>query len=176
MSKEIIRGMDHVGITVADIEEATRFFEAVFGAEVIYDSVAPSDENVKGDGPETMLNLFPGTEIRAVRMLRLRHGPGLELFEMKGPEQNSPQRPSDFGIQHFAVYVDDIKEATMLFEAAGGKTYTPPQPIMFPAEAAENNLFCYGQTPWGTVIELISLPSPLPYEKDTVLRRWKPQQ
>ncbi|WP_407364332.1 VOC family protein (plasmid) [Pseudomonas luteola] len=176
MSKEIIRGIDHIGITVPDIEEATRFFESAFSAELIYDSVAPSDEDVKGQEAENMLNLFPGTVIKAVRMMKLRHGPGLELFEMKGPEQNQPSRPSDFGIQHFAVHVDNIHEAMKMFEDAGGKMYTSPQPIMFAAEAAENNFFCYGQTPWGTVIELISLPSPLPYEKGTVLRRWKPQQ
>lgn len=176
MSEEIIRGMDHIGITVSDIDEATKFFKEAFSAEVIYDSVSLADEDVQGDETEKTLNLFPGTRIKAVRMMKLRHGPGLELFEMEGPEQNSPQRPSDFGIQHFAVYVDDITEAARRFEAAGGKTYTAPQPIMFAAEAAEGNLFCYGQTPWGTVIELISLPSPLPYEKDIVLRRWKPQQ
>lgn len=176
MSKEIIRGMDHVGITVADIDEATRFFQAAFGAEVIYDSVAPDDEDVKGSDTEKTLNLYPGTEIKAVRMVKLQYGPGLELFQMKGPRQNAPQRPSDYGIQHFAVYVDDMQEATRLFEAAGGKMFTTPQPLMFPTEVGDNNFFCYGQTPWGSVIELISLPSPLPYEKDTALRRWKPQQ
>ena len=48
MSTETIRGMDHVGITVSDIDEATRFFEEAFGAEVIYDSVSRSDDDVKG--------------------------------------------------------------------------------------------------------------------------------
>jgi len=49
MSTDIIRGMDHVGITVSDIDEATRFFSEAFGAEVIYDSVSPSDYDVKGE-------------------------------------------------------------------------------------------------------------------------------
>ncbi|PLR35628.1 glyoxalase [Chimaeribacter coloradensis] len=174
MSTDIIRGMDHVGITVSDIDEATRFFSEAFGAEVIYDSVSPSDEDVKGEETESILNLFPGTKITTVRMMKLKHGPGLELFEMKGPEQSPPVRPSDYGIQHFAVYVDDISEAVSLFEHAGGKMFTSPQPLMFPTEVGENNFFCYGRTPWGSVIELISLPSKLPYEDQTSLRRWKP--
>ncbi len=107
-------------------------------------------------------------------MMKLKHGPGLELFEMKGPEQSQPVRPSDYGLQHFAVYVDDINEAISLFEQAGGKMFTSPQPLMFPTEVGENNFFCYGRTPWGNVIELISLPSKLPYEDHTSLRRWKP--
>ncbi|MEN4758531.1 VOC family protein [Pantoea agglomerans] len=174
MSTDIIRGMDHVGITVSDIDEATRFFSEAFGAEVIYDSVSPSDDDVKGEETESILNLFPGTKITTVRMMKLKHGPGLELFEMKGPEQSQPVRPSDYGLQHFAVYVDDISEAVSLFERAGGKMFTAPQPLMFPTEAGENNFFCYGRTPWGSVIELISLPSKLPYEDHTSLRRWKP--
>lgn len=52
--------------------------------------------------------------------------------------------------------------------------FTAPQPLMFPTEVGENNFFCYGRTPWGSVIELISLPSKLPYEDHTSLRRWKP--
>ncbi|HAU5565756.1 TPA: VOC family protein [Serratia fonticola] len=174
MGTGIIRGMDHIGITVSDINEATQFFEQAFGAQVIYDSVALTDEDVKGQEAEKILNLFPGTEISAVRMLTLQHGPGLELFEMKGPQQNQPQRPSDFGIQHFGVYVDDMQEAINRFENAGGKMFTAPQPLMFPTEIGNNNYFCYGQTPWGSVIELISLPSAMPYEKTTSLRRWKP--
>jgi catechol 2,3-dioxygenase-like lactoylglutathione lyase family enzyme len=174
MNTDTIRGMDHVGITVSDIDEATRFFELAFGAEAIYDSVSHSDDDVKGEEAEGILNLFPGTEIKAVRMLTLKHGPGLELFEMKGPEQNPPQRPSDYGIQHFAVHVDDMQAAIARFEDAGGKMFTSPQPLMFPTEVGQNNYFCYGRTPWGSVIELISLPSPMPYEKTTSLRRWKP--
>ncbi|MGC0786819.1 VOC family protein, partial [Pantoea agglomerans] len=99
MSTNVIRGMDHVGITVSDIDEATRFFSDAFGAEVIYDSVSPSDDDVKGEETENILNLFPGTKITTVRMMKLKHGPGLELFEMKGPEQSQPVRPSDYGLQ-----------------------------------------------------------------------------
>jgi catechol 2,3-dioxygenase-like lactoylglutathione lyase family enzyme len=174
MDSNPARGMDHVGITVEDIEAATRFFQEAFGAEVIYDSVAPDDPSLEGEEPETNLHVVKGTTISAVRMLKLQYGPGLELFEMHASEQSAPVRPSDYGLQHFAVYVDDIKEATRLFEAAGGQMFTDPQPLMFPTEVGEGNFFCYGRTPWGSVIELITLPSPMPYENGTDLRRWRP--
>lgn len=64
-------------------------------------------------------------------MMKLKHNPGLKLFEMKGPEQSQPVRPSDDGMQHFAVYIDDINEAVSLFERAGGRIFTFPQPLMF---------------------------------------------
>lgn len=94
MSTGTVRGMDHVGITVSDIDEATRFFSEAFGAEVIYDSVSPSDDDVKGEETESILNLFPGTKITTVRMMKLQHGPGLELFEMQGRSSISPYGPA----------------------------------------------------------------------------------
>lgn len=62
MSTNVIRGMDHVGITVSDIDEATRFFSDAFGAEVIYDSVSPSDDDVKGEETEKYSEPVPGNE------------------------------------------------------------------------------------------------------------------
>jgi catechol 2,3-dioxygenase-like lactoylglutathione lyase family enzyme len=176
MSNNPARGMDHVGITVADLEAATRFFQDAFGAEVIYDSIAKDDPSLEGEEPERILKVAKGTTISAVRMLKLQYGPGLELFEMHGSDQSAPVRPSDYGLQHLAVYVDDIKEAIRLFEAAGGEMFTEPQPLMFPTEVGEGNFFCYGRAPWGSVIELITLPASMPYEEDTNLRRWKPKK
>ena len=121
MQSNLALGMDHVGITVKNLEAATRFFQDAFGAEVIYDSVAPDDEPLEGEEPEHILHVAKGTTISAVRMLKLQYGPGLELFEMNAADQADPVRPSDYGLQHFAVYVDDIEEAIRLFEAAGGR-------------------------------------------------------
>ncbi|WP_285112161.1 VOC family protein [Leclercia adecarboxylata] len=169
-----VRGIDHIGITVPDIIQATLFFEQAFNAKEIYRSVEPGDGNIDPDAQKKTLRLFPGTEVRAIRMLAMPHGPGIELFEMHGPEQQSPARASDFGLQHFAVYVDDFSQAIKRFTAAGGEMFTEPKALSFPAEQGDGNAFCYGKTPWGSVIELISWPSPMPYEKYTPLRRWKP--
>ena len=174
MTSQPFRGMDHIGITIPDIEEATRFLVAAFDAEPIYDSVKRTDAAVEGDEPESILSLAHGTKITAVRMMKLRVGPGIELFEMKGPEQGQAVRPSDFGLQHFALYVDDIEAAIARFEKAGGTMFTGPQPLMFPTETGKGNFFCYGRMPWGTVVEFISLPSPMPYEHESPLRRWRP--
>ncbi|TCB95027.1 VOC family protein [Enterobacter wuhouensis] len=169
-----VRGIDHIGITVPDIEKSTLFFERAFGAQVLYHSVDAETDNIDHSAQQHTLRLFPGTKIRAIRMLAMPHGPGIELFEMHGPEQGMPARASDFGLQHFAVYVDDFDAAVTAFTAAGGEMFTEPKPLTFPDEQGEGNAFCYGQTPWGSIVELISWPSPMPYEKTTNLRRWKP--
>ncbi len=173
--KHAIRGIDHIGMTVPDIEQATTFFRQAFGAEVIYESVSRAEKDkLDQDAQQSTLQLFPGTQVHAVRMLQLQHGPGVELFEMHGPEQHEPQRPSDFGLQHFALYVDDFAPAIDAFTRAGGRMFTEPKPLSFPTEKGPGNAFCYGATPWGSVIEFISTPSYMPYEETTPLRRWKP--
>lgn len=173
MTDNPISGMDHVGITVPDIDQATEFFCEALGAELIYTSVAPGDD-LDQSAQQHTLKLVPGTQVKAVRMLKLHHGPGIELFEMHGPEQSDPPRASDYGLQHFAVYTPDINRAIQRFEAAGGVMFTEPKPLSFPTERGEGNVFCYGRTPWGGIIEFISRPSPMPYEQQTPLRRWKP--
>lgn len=169
-----IRGIDHIGITVPDIEEATRFLIDALGAELIYQSVAPEDKNLDNEAQQKTLRLVPGTTIKAIRMFKLQHGPGIELFEMHGPDQREPLRASDFGLQHFAVYSDDIGTALQRFNTAGGEVFTTPQPLGFSTEEGAGNCFCYGLTPWGNIVEFITWPTPMPYEQETTLRRWKP--
>ncbi|SOD99197.1 VOC family protein [Spirosoma fluviale] len=174
MNSTSIRGIDHIGITVPDIEAATQFLIAAFGAEVIYESLSRVDPPIEGSKPEKMLLLSKGTQTVAVRMIKLQHGPGIELIEMHAPQQLKPVRPSDFGLQHFALYLDDMSAAVARFTAAGGVIFDHPAPNLFPLETGSGNIFCYGRTPWGTVIELITLPTPPPYEQKTTLRRWRP--
>ncbi|WP_056059875.1 VOC family protein [Sphingomonas sp. Leaf230] len=35
-----VRGIDHIGITVPDVEAATRFLSEAFDATIVYDTVA----------------------------------------------------------------------------------------------------------------------------------------
>ena len=97
--------------TVPDIDAATRFFEAAFSAEVIYDSKTPADPPTEGPEAEKMLGVLAGTKVLAVRMLQLHHGPGVELFQVSVPKQRDPLRPMDYGFQHFAFYVNDLPAA-----------------------------------------------------------------
>lgn len=169
----VIRGMDHVGITVPNLDAASRFFEEAFDAKSLYDNIKRSDPPFEGPKAEAMLGLGPGTALVTMRMMQLGNGPGLELFEMRGPDQRPPARASDFGLQHIMVYVDDIDYAINRFVQAGGTMISDPNE-MTGLEKGKNDVWCYGRTPWGSVIELITYPSPEEYELETPLRRWKP--
>ena len=89
------------------------FFEAAFGAEVLYDMKPnPGAQEVNSDlDSQSTLGIRPGAKWLSSRMLRLGEGPSIELFEYSDEVQRDPAIASDFGIQHFAVYVDDIDAA-----------------------------------------------------------------
>jgi catechol 2,3-dioxygenase-like lactoylglutathione lyase family enzyme len=160
------RGVDHLGLTVPDIDEATEFFVSAFGAQHLYDTL---DGPAAGPLLEQSLGIPEGTTVQRVRMLRLANGPSLELFEYGDVEQRAPLRACDFGIQHFALYVDDLDTALAAVVAAGA----PPEDLPG-MEAGPGNRWMYAELPWGGLIELVSAPSPQAYETTTPLRRWRP--
>jgi catechol 2,3-dioxygenase-like lactoylglutathione lyase family enzyme len=107
-------------------------------------------------------------------MLRLGNGPNLELFTYSGVKQAQPVVPSDFGIQHICIYVDDIDAAADRLEKAGGILLSRPG-VLPGGDAGNGNRYVYTRTPWGSTIELVTYPSAQAYERKTELRRWRPQ-
>jgi catechol 2,3-dioxygenase-like lactoylglutathione lyase family enzyme len=164
-----LRGVDHVGITVPDMEQATAFFVDVLGCELLYEREPPGD-----DPPRDRLGVPAGTRIQAVRFLRCANGANIELFEFASPDQREDfPRPSDVGIQHLALYVDDLDAAAEHLRRHGVKLMSGPNPLPGP-EAGEGNQFIYARTPWGLTVELISYPAPMAYQQRSDARRWRP--
>lgn len=165
--------IEHIGIPVPDIDAATTFFEQAFGATLVYEGLRRSDPPMGGPDLQHSLGTAPGATMRAVRLIRLADGPNLEMFEMAADDQRPPPRPSDLGVHHFGVFTDDIDAAAARFEAAGGTLLEPPAPSLLPLENAPDFRFCYGRTPWGQIVEMITCTH-APYERETPLRRWHP--
>jgi catechol 2,3-dioxygenase-like lactoylglutathione lyase family enzyme len=164
-------GVDHIGITVPDIEQATAFFVDVLGCELLYERKPPGD-----NAPQDRLGVPPGSRIRAVRFLRCANGASIELFEFYSPEQREEfPKPSDVGIQHVALYVEDLDAAVEHLCRHGVSLMSGPNPLPGP-EAGEGNRFIYARTPWGLTVELISYPAPMAYERHSDRRRWRPPQ
>jgi catechol 2,3-dioxygenase-like lactoylglutathione lyase family enzyme len=168
-----IVGIDHIGINVPDIHSATTFLQQAFGAEVIYESYSKTQPPLELTGIEDTLNVAKGTSIYSCRMIKIGEGPNIELFEVHVEGQRAAIQSSDLGLQHFAIYTDNIQASIGRFASAGGRILSDPNPILFPLEKGDNNYFCYGVTPWGTSVEFITYPDGMPYEAGTILRRWK---
>jgi catechol 2,3-dioxygenase-like lactoylglutathione lyase family enzyme len=172
----VVRAIEHIGITVPSIEEASAFLEAAFGAEVLYDmQPSPGKEEVNSDlDSQSTLGIGPNARWKSSRMLKLGRGPSIELFEYTDDVQRDPAIASDYGIQHFAVYVDDIDAARQRVIDAGGRSLAGPS-LLPGIESGDGNKWLYTIAPWGSLIELVSFPSRQPYEDETPLRRWRPE-
>ncbi|WP_392561309.1 VOC family protein [Orbus sturtevantii] len=166
-----VHGIDHVGLTVPNLEEATNFLIKALNATVLYDTYKKSEPIRDSDFIRKRLGIRHDMAERAIRMIGLPNGAQIELFEFSGPCQKQPITPADFGWQHVAFYVDDIEEAVTQVENAGGKRNSDPIDLGG-IESGIGNKFCYCLTPWGSTIELISYPTPQPYLKESKRRKW----
>jgi catechol 2,3-dioxygenase-like lactoylglutathione lyase family enzyme len=171
------RAVEHIGITVPNLEQAAKFFVDAFGAELIFEMESHRDTSRKEVLAEEQAKLGTRSSARWTRtlVLRLGDGPALELFEYEDEGQLPPPTPSDLGIQHFGIYVDDIEEACARVVAAGGKALDGPT-LLPGLESGDGNKWIYTLAPWGGIIELVTLPSPQEYEQHTTVRRWRPPE
>ena len=104
-----MRGTDHLGITVPDIEAAVRFFVDVLGCEECF---AAGPFAAEDDWMATHLGVDARTRIPQLRMIRCGNGANLELFEFDAANQDKAlPRNSDLGGHHIAFYVDAIEPA-----------------------------------------------------------------
>jgi catechol 2,3-dioxygenase-like lactoylglutathione lyase family enzyme len=167
------RGIDHVGLTVSDIENAGKFLIDGLGAEFIYEMLSADDPPLEGPAVERLVRLPAGAKINVIRMYKMGTGPGIELFQYTTPDQRPPARGCDFGWQHVALYVDDMEAVAARAMAAGAERLNPAWSLMN-AESGAGNSFCFLIAPFGALVELISYPTAQSYESGTPLRRWKP--
>ena len=167
-----VHGIDHVGLTVPDLEAATRFFVDGLQATVLYDTYRTDQPPRDNDETHRRLGIPDSMAERAIRMITLPNGPGIELFEYSGPDQRAAAVPSDLGWQHIGVYVDDLDLALTRIEAAGGRRNADPTALNGP-EGGEGNRFVYVRTPWGSSVELISYPTPQPYLSTAPRPKWQ---
>ena len=94
---KVVRGMDHVGLTVPDLGIATTFLIEVLGAEVIQDIVSDTTGPLRGPVAEDQLGIPNESEITKIRLLRIGDAPGIELFEFRRTSQQQPVMINDLG-------------------------------------------------------------------------------
>jgi catechol 2,3-dioxygenase-like lactoylglutathione lyase family enzyme len=163
-------GVEHIGLTVPDLEAATAFFVDVLGAEALFEAGPFASED---DWMERHLGVHPRAAIRRLRMLRLAAGPSVELFEYSSPDQDD-SRPgnSDAGGHHLAFYVADIAAAVDHLKRHGVKILGDPTTLTDGASAGLS--WVYFLAPWGLQLELVSAPNGLAYEKRGGRAMWRP--
>lgn len=167
------RGINHIGLTVPDLDSATEFLRNAFDAKIAYDGLTTNDAPRGGSDTEQQLGLPAGTKIRRQRMIQIGIGPGIEMFEVDTKLQQSPAKLSDFGVNHVSVYVDDIDSSLQRAVAAGARALSEPHENSA-HEDTPGNASVYVQAPWGSLFELQTIPGGHWYDDTSEARVWTP--
>lgn len=166
-----LRGVEHVGFTVPNINEASQFFVEVIGCEQIY-SLGPIAD-IEGDWMVEHLNVPARVGVKEIRFFRCAFGPNFEIFEYEGSELiSTPPRNCDVGGHHLAFYVDDFSLALKYLSEQGLTVLGEPTVRSVGPSAGQT--WVYFLTPWGMQLELVSFPNGKGYEKTTKKRLWHP--
>lgn len=164
-----LRGGDHIGITVPDLDEAERFLVDVLGAVPVY-ILGP--KRADDDWMTVQLGVHPRTVIREIRFYRLGHGLNLEVFQYDAADgQSGPPLNSDIGGHHLGLYVDDLDAAIAHLRAHGVEVMGEP---VASAGASAGQRWIYFRAPWGMQFELVSFPGGKAYEAQAPVQLWHP--
>ncbi len=165
-----LRGTDHIGFTVPDLQEAVDFFVNVLGCEEFYE-LGPFQ--FEDDWMQRQLNVHPRTVMKKLRFLRCKNGSNFEIFEYEAPDQKRDQpKNSDIGGHHLAFYVDDFDAALAYLRDRNIRILG--EPVVRTEGPSAGQTWVYFLTPWGMQLELVSFPNGKGYEKETTQRLWHP--
>lgn len=146
----MILAFAHPCLVVPDLEKASRFYQQMFGFEVI------SNEGWK-DSPE--MDRAVGLRKSSCRgKLMKGHNCFLELFHFEAPASKTTSplnlNAAAPGIRHLAFYVDDCKAEYQRLLDLGGIALGEP------AGSDESGYAVYCRDPFGNIIELAEIPDP----------------
>jgi glyoxylase I family protein len=165
-----LRGTEHIGFTVPDLEEADAFLVDVLGCRRVYE-LGPFRHD-QGDWMREQLNVHPRSVMRKLYFYRCGFGVNFEVFQWEPADGRRPQpRNSDIGGHHLAFYVDDLDAAVAYLRDRGVRVLGEP---VESSGASKGQRWVYFLSPWGMQFELVSFPQGKAYEADTAVRLWHP--
>lgn len=150
--------VDHVGLTVPDLDRAVRFYSDVIGGTELY-RLGPFDAAQMPrmpdgrDWTDAHINV-PGARL-TIAMLALGPNLLLELFQYEQPAdaRKVPPRNCDVGGHHVAFKVENLETAIAYLKERGVKVLDGP--TLLQEGPAAGLRFNYFVDPWGNHLELV---------------------
>jgi catechol 2,3-dioxygenase-like lactoylglutathione lyase family enzyme len=147
MSEGWLSGINHVGVTVASLEDALAFYKDVFGLEPVLVTDA--------SGPEVAAMFqVPGADFR-VAFLPVGESVW-ELIEYRTPGRETRPRHDEIGGMHVCFEVSDMDAA--LAHLARHGVAVPEKPLEIPEGPTAGARIAYVRDPNGVQIELLQPP------------------
>jgi catechol 2,3-dioxygenase-like lactoylglutathione lyase family enzyme len=161
-----LRRLDHIGFTVPDLEEATRFLVDVLGCEYLY-ALGPFQDD--GDWMSEHLGVHPRATIPENRFFRCGGQAVFEVFQYTAPDQRTcVPKNSDVGGHHIALYVDDLVTAVEYLRSCGVTVLGEPTASKGPHLGQR---WVYFLAPWGMQFELVSYPDGKAFDRQQTSAR-----
>jgi catechol 2,3-dioxygenase-like lactoylglutathione lyase family enzyme len=157
-NKPIFIKVDHVSLTVSDLDAAITFYQKIFDASVKYRmgpfdaaEIPPVEDG--RDWTEAHINV-KGAKLE-IAMLQLTDNLGMELFQYDAPDNANkiPPRNCDVGNRHLCLEVDNINNAISYLEQHGCKAMSGPI-TMKEGPCAPSHSW-YVLDPFGNQLELV---------------------
>jgi len=148
-----LTGIDHIGFTVPDLDQAHRFLIEVIGCEYMY-SLGPFQHD--DDWMREHLAVDPRAVMRQLHFYRCGGQAIFEVFAYEADDRRTEQpRNSDVGGHHVALYVDDLDAAVAFLRERGITVLGDPTASSGPSQGQR---WVYFLSPWGMQWELVSYP------------------
>ena len=169
-----LAGIEHIGLTVPDLDAATRFLADVAGGEALYD-IGPFAR--PEDWMATHLARPHGRSIHRMRVLRIANGPVLELIELAADGTGRPTRAcaetAPDAAWHLAFYVEDMEQALVALKAHGVEIQSGP--VVMTEGPSAGLSWLYFRAPWGLQLELVSYPGGIAAYRGRANEVWRPR-
>jgi catechol 2,3-dioxygenase-like lactoylglutathione lyase family enzyme len=150
--KNGLGGVDHVSITVPDMQQACDFFAQVLECRELFRMGEFRWD--KDDYLLEHLNIHPRSVMKEHRMLECNEGFKISLFEYEAPDQRREMpKNSDIGGHHLAFRIYDIESALARLKKAGIPIMGDP--VTFPDGPNRDVTCIYFLSPWGLQLELV---------------------
>jgi catechol 2,3-dioxygenase-like lactoylglutathione lyase family enzyme len=153
-----LNSVDHVAVTVPDLDGAVRFYRDLFGASELY-RLGPFDSADLPPMPDGRDWSEAHVNVRGARLtlVMLQLGPQLmlELFQYEKPEdaRKTPPRNCDFGGHHIAFRVRDLEAAKVFLQE--NNVHLMAGPIVISGGPRAGMKVQYFLDPWGNQLELV---------------------
>jgi catechol 2,3-dioxygenase-like lactoylglutathione lyase family enzyme len=162
-----LTGVDHIGFTVPDLEQAARFLIDVLGCQYMYTLGPFRDDD--GDWMTRHLNVHPRAVMQQLHFFRCGDRAIFEVFQYSAPDQREAQpRNSDIGGHHVALYVEDLDAAVAHLRRHGVAVLGEPTASKGPSEGQR---WVYFLAPWGMQFELVSYPQGKAFDRANATQR-----
>jgi catechol 2,3-dioxygenase-like lactoylglutathione lyase family enzyme len=168
MNQKKPKSINHVGLTVPDLDKAIDWYQKVLGFEVL---MGPYEVSVGDSYGSRMLKDFFGPELKTLRMahMSMGDGTGLEMFEFIDPKSYLPENSFDYtrtGFYHICITEPNIETMVNKILESGGRQISQIWDIY--RDSRFKAVYC--QDPFGNVIEIFSHDYESVWKKQPVRR------